>query len=268
MRHVLPSNGLRVAAGRFFAGTVTAVAVAAVVVMLAQPAASQPAPGATASASSAQIPVLIQPDSFGRARVTLQPGAAAAVPTTGPAALRSARAAASGSDGAATAAVRTTLARAQVEAKQQRLQAQRGLVPVFEKRELVGMRPARIDVAALDAGQPADYDPAEPIDPSLFETALLVRAKDVVDDERTRNGGRWSFQYLMTEMANTPVTGVAPEDFTLEWLRTWEASSANQTVNGWPVQPRPAVKAKVTDPWLAASGGQKLDLSKSPFKLL
>jgi hypothetical protein len=79
--------------------------------------------------------------------------------------------------------------------------------------------------------------------------------------------GRWTFGYLMTQMANQPVTGIHPSTFVRKWLDKW---MSNQTVNGWTVAQRQKIKTLVIDPWVAASGGptRPLDLSIAPFKLL
>jgi hypothetical protein len=79
--------------------------------------------------------------------------------------------------------------------------------------------------------------------------------------------GRWTFGYLMTQMANQPATGISPSTFVRKWLDKW---MSNQTVNGWTVAQRQKIKTLVIDPWVAASGGptRPLDLSIAPFKLL
>ena len=83
---------------------------------------------------------------------------------------------------------------------------------------------------------------------------------DVVEDStRTNNPclgsasatGAWSFGKLVTDMANTPVTGVSPEDFVRRWLNSWLIKT---TVNGEPLPARAALFAKVIKPWVLKSG--------------
>jgi hypothetical protein len=79
--------------------------------------------------------------------------------------------------------------------------------------------------------------------------------------------GKWTFGYLMQQMANQAATGIDPSQFTRNWLAKWEA---DQTINGWLVAKRLQIKNLIIDPWELASGGpgSPLDLSKAPFKLL
>jgi hypothetical protein len=79
--------------------------------------------------------------------------------------------------------------------------------------------------------------------------------------------GKWTFGYLMTQMANQAQTGIDPRVFTRQWLAHWEAQ---QTINGFAVPGRSAVRDKVIIPWELASGGigSPLDLSEAPFRLL
>ena len=76
--------------------------------------------------------------------------------------------------------------------------------------------------------------------------------------------GKWSFGYLMQQIANAPVTGVSPEDFTLNCVDV----GTQKQVNGWTLHAPQIAAPDPPHPWLHASGGQKLDLSKAPFKLL
>jgi hypothetical protein len=71
----------------------------------------------------------------------------------------------------------------------------------------------------------------------------------------------------MTQMANTPRTGIPASTFVRKWLDHW---MNNQTVNGFTAKQRQMIKQLVIDPWEQASGGPgaPLDLSIAPFKLL
>ena len=106
--------------------------------------------------------------------------------------------------------------------------------------------------------------------------SLVITHLDVVEnDDRTFNPctgagtpmGPWTFGYLMTQMANQPVTGISPSEFVLNWLDKWMSV---QTVNDWEVAHRQKIKTLVIDPWVAASGGphRPLNLAIAPFKLL
>ena len=111
------------------------------------------------------------------------------------------------------------------------------------------------------------------IDP---ERSLIVRHTSVVEDPtRTFNPcnntgtpmGKWTFGYLMQQMANQAQTGINPSAFVRQWLSNWEAA---QTVNGFNVPARLNIRNLIINPWETASGGRgrPLDLSKAPFKLL
>jgi len=109
------------------------------------------------------------------------------------------------------------------------------------------------------------------------EKSLLIRDPTVVQDpSRTFDictgggdpNGVWTFKHLMTEMANTAVTGVTPEEFVRMWLSHWES---DQVINGHFVSERAAaIKSLIVDPWEAASGGpgSPLNLELAPFQLL
>ncbi len=101
---------------------------------------------------------------------------------------------------------------------------------------------------------------------------LMITALGVVEDPvRTTwtefpanpKAAAWTFGKLMTDMAGTR----DPSDFTLDWLAKWESA---QAVNGFNVRARTAIRTLVTNPWLAASGGdgKRLDMTKAPFRLL
>lgn len=101
------------------------------------------------------------------------------------------------------------------------------------------------------------------------DAELMIRNLLVVEDpiRTTWSGsltnpsdGAWTFGRLMTVMAGQN----DPELFVRNWLAQWDST---QTVNGLPVPPRP-MNALVTQPWLTASGGTRLDLRRAPFRLL
>ncbi len=75
------------------------------------------------------------------------------------------------------------------------------------------------------------------------------------------SAGKWTFGRLMRAMAGPN----DPSEFVLRWLELWEQ---DQVVNGFVSRARPNIRSQVIQPWLDASGGQKLDLDKAPFRLL
>lgn len=101
------------------------------------------------------------------------------------------------------------------------------------------------------------------------DAELMIRNLTVVEDPLRTNwsgnlanpsDGAWHFGRLMTTMAGTN----DPELFVRNWLAQWDSP---RLVNGLNVAPRP-MNAIVTQPWLAASGGTRLDLTRAPFRLL
>ncbi|HYP27806.1 MAG TPA: hypothetical protein VE262_13905 [Blastocatellia bacterium] len=151
-------------------------------------------------------------------------------------------------------------------------------VPVFDGRVIVGERQMSLPLSESEL-QPDQEVILEPnassaaIDP---ERSLIIRDPRVVEDpRRTYNPctgvgtpmGKWTFGYLMQEMANQPMTGINPSTFARLWLKHWEN---NLVINGWGIAARQAVKDAVITPWEQASGGPgfPLDLSKAPFKLI
>ena len=152
-------------------------------------------------------------------------------------------------------------------------------VPRFDGRRLLVGETSALgsdpDTLVIDDGTgssealsaPLAIDPARSlmiIDPSVIEDP--TRTFNPCSDVGTRMG-KWTFGYLMTQMANQTQTGIDPRVFTRNWLAHWEAQ---QTVNGFAVPGRPRVRDKVIIPWELASGGlgAPLDLSEAPFRLL
>lgn len=104
------------------------------------------------------------------------------------------------------------------------------------------------------------------------ERVLIIRHPGVVQDtSRTYNpctgagnpNGVWTFNHLMTQMANTPATGIDPADFAEQWLRQWLTS---QSLNGDTVAARTRMNSLLSQ-WEKRPDG-KLDLAKSPMRLL
>jgi hypothetical protein len=116
------------------------------------------------------------------------------------------------------------------------------------------------------------------------EKALLIRDLSVVNNSnRTKDpclsssasdaNKKWTFGYLLTQMANQNLTGKSPSQFALDWLNRWEAQT---TVNGESVKANPSVVGtgnnlpkSIRTKWLAASNSTTtLAMNKAPFRLL
>ncbi len=145
-----------------------------------------------------------------------------------------------------------------------------GTFPIFNGRQFVGYKEfppvnavtPNVPINVNSAGNPANID---------SERSLLVRHPKVVQDpSRTRTScdegsmGKWSFGYLMTEMANEAGTGINPADFTMAWLKNW---MEDQTVNTWTVGERRYGMEPLIEKW-KKDGEGRLDLSMAPFRLL
>jgi hypothetical protein len=110
---------------------------------------------------------------------------------------------------------------------------------------------------------------SEAIDP---EKELTVRNLSVIDDpvrslDPCLAGEEplpaWSFGKIMQTVAEQAGASDASA-FVRDWLDTW---TQEQVVNGHVLEPVP-IDLSVTIPWLAASGGERLDLGRAPFRLL
>ena len=109
---------------------------------------------------------------------------------------------------------------------------------------------------------------------NLFqERVLIIRNLGVVNDPaRTWSpctggnpNGVWTFNHLMTQMANQPASGIDPAIFVENWLAHWQA---NQTINGHLVPNRNvAITNLIINPWPKRPDGH-IDLAQSPFRLL
>jgi hypothetical protein len=93
---------------------------------------------------------------------------------------------------------------------------------------------------------------------------MITDLRVVEDPRRTDASNRrapWTFRHLIENMAGNN----DPAEFALNWLMQWEA---DQMINGQLSLARAAIRDLVISPWLAKSGGNSLDLSVAPFKLL
>ena len=98
-------------------------------------------------------------------------------------------------------------------------------------------------------------------DSQLMITDLRVVEDPIRTNPRMGPRATWTFKYLIENMAGRQ----NPSDFVMQWLQQWETDFV---VNGSVASARAAIRSLVIEPWLKASGGQRLDLNKAPFKLL
>lgn len=104
------------------------------------------------------------------------------------------------------------------------------------------------------------------------ERVLMIRDLAVVNDPtRTWDpclggnpNGAWTFNHLMTEMANQTASGIDPAIFVENWLGHW---LVNQTINGNVVPNRNANMTALLAAWPKRLDGH-IDLAQSPFRLL
>ncbi len=107
---------------------------------------------------------------------------------------------------------------------------------------------------------------------NLFQERVLVIRNPAVVQDPTRTyepctntgapGGVWTFNHLMTQMANQQASGIDPALFVERWLQTW---TANQSVNSFNVPARNQMQ-QIINQWPRV--GARLDLNRSPLRLL
>ncbi|MFT5127991.1 MAG: hypothetical protein ACI8W8_001599 [Rhodothermales bacterium] len=119
--------------------------------------------------------------------------------------------------------------------------------------------------APQNSGPQPRSRPAPSFSPNVnIESELMITDLRVVEDRRRTDSNNsrapWTFRHLIENMA-----GDDPAEFAMNWLLQWET---DQMINGQLSAARPAIRDLVIDPWLAKSGGDRLDLSLAPFKLL
>lgn len=114
---------------------------------------------------------------------------------------------------------------------------------------------------------------AQPASAVFPEHALMVTDPSVVDDPaRTFDActglgnpnGAWTFNKLMTDMANQPNYGTDPALMVEEWLQSWNSVS---DVNSFPVGGSHTEITSLLAHWPRLSDG-RLDLAQSPMRLL
>jgi hypothetical protein len=141
-------------------------------------------------------------------------------------------------------------------------------VPIFGGREIVGTR--KFD-PELSGDRIRIVTDLPPLDLTDHHNSLMVTHLGVVGDPgRTRNPctgagtamGKWTFGYLMQQMANQAVSGIDPAEFTLQWIRRWQTAQ--------PVgisSTTPALGNLLETVWPKLPDG-RLDLAQAPFQLL
>jgi len=122
-------------------------------------------------------------------------------------------------------------------------------------------------------------------DDMLKDHSLMITNTNVTGDpSRTINpctgagtpNGAWTFERVLRELVNTPVTGVSVQDFLRNWLGIWLTTV---TVNGFPTSDRALLFSDFIVPWLQKSGVTApittanwrtfdFDLRFAPFRLL
>jgi hypothetical protein len=110
---------------------------------------------------------------------------------------------------------------------------------------------------------------------NLFQDrVLMIRDLAVVGDlARTWNpctgagnpNGVWTFNHLMTQMANQAASGIDPAIFVENFFAHW--TNPALVINSHPVAPRGAVNPLIITPWPKRADGH-IDLAQSPFRLL
>lgn len=115
-------------------------------------------------------------------------------------------------------------------------------------------------------------NPVTPGTNNFQDRVLMITNTSVIaDPARTWNpcnntgtaNGVWTFNHLMTQMANQPATGIDPSDFVQAWLNEWLVSP---TINNDPIPARVRMN-HIINQWPKLSNG-KLNLAQSPLRLL
>ncbi|MDI1475349.1 hypothetical protein [Polyangium sp. y55x31] len=91
---------------------------------------------------------------------------------------------------------------------------------------------------------------------------LFITDLSVIQDARASGYGKWSFGYVVREMAK----GHDEQEFLKAFLESW---LKDQTVDGLTIKARPRMETLVLAPWRAKSAdGKTYELDKAPMSLL
>lgn len=167
------------------------------------------------------------------------------------------------------------------QARRKELAATNIIEPVFRGRKVIDRRPlAFLDpdrlIGQIENGKPITI-PGEVVSGtaammSAASSLMVVDPLVVEDPDRTFDActgsgtgdGAWTFNTLMTNMANEPLTGVDPSAFVEDWIKSWHIP---HTINSFGVPPRPQIVSLLLDHW-PRDGGGRLILKESPMRLL
>lgn len=142
---------------------------------------------------------------------------------------------------------------------------------VFIGRSAVRKKLEPFDFAAFKEGRRVVLDVVTPsiIDsttlPDIRDKSLMIRDLSVVEDVartydpcRTPNkgnaNGAWSFNTLITNMANTPVTGVTPKQFLIDWVDNFLFKTTTHPNSGDVAPIRNISKERLIKAWMQNSG--------------
>jgi hypothetical protein len=146
----------------------------------------------------------------------------------------------------------------------------------FVDPESVSAQPVEEALISSKAGASTKISSAAPVvlgTNQFQERVLMIRSAAVVQDlNRTWNpctgagnaNGVWTFNHVMTEMANQNASGIDASDLVERWLDNW---GVNQTINGDAVPARLEMQNTILGQWPRLPNG-KLDLAQSPLRLL
>lgn len=136
--------------------------------------------------------------------------------------------------------------------------------------------PINTPVAATLVLTPFDKIPILPVAHDPARSLMVTHPNVIADPVRTFDpcdvdgdnvlgnvNGAWSFKTLMTNMANTPVTGISAQQFTHNWLNKW---MNNQVVNSFVIGARPNIQTFFPG-WNPANPAT-LNMNRLPFRLL
>lgn len=127
--------------------------------------------------------------------------------------------------------------------------------------------PPQLETSGSTVSISAAYLAVGALTPDPMSILMITDRKVVADPGRTwdpcdpnagTKNGKWTFGYLMKNLAGSADAAKLTED----WLAHW---SAKQSVNGMEVKPRPRI-AEVLNNW--PRSGTSLDLDQAPFRLL
>ncbi|HMW73605.1 MAG TPA: dockerin type I domain-containing protein, partial [Cellvibrionaceae bacterium] len=136
--------------------------------------------------------------------------------------------------------------------------------------------PIKTSVSASLVLQPLDLVPILPVAHDAARSLMITHRNVVADPTRTFDpcdvdgdnnqgnvNGAWSFKTLMTNMANTAVSGISAQEFTHNWINKW---MSNQSVNGFTINARPNFQ-NFFPGWNPANPAT-LNMNRLPFRLL